>query len=212
VTSQRTHVRVGVFVLAAVVVIVGVIVTFGGMHWFEARDHYAVELRESVTGLETGATVSFDGIAVGRVDSINVSPTDLGAVRVELSVKAGTPVHTDTVAYVTMAGLTGLKTIFDTGKLALIQRTGYENSSRSHFQGTDIWSTANVANTQGAGWLGRYLDSLPSPVDPLVGWSTTRDMVRESRKQRHEKRSLSDLKELDAPAEPADDSSDTPSR
>jgi len=111
VTSQRTHVRVGVFVLAAVVVIVGVIVTFGGMHWFEARDHYAVELRESVTGLETGATVSFDGIAVGRVDSINVSPTDLGEVRVELSVKAGTPVHTDTVAYVTMAGLTGLKTI-----------------------------------------------------------------------------------------------------
>jgi uncharacterized protein (DUF1501 family) len=72
--------------------------------------------------------------------------------------------------------LTGLKTIFDTGKLALIQRTGYENSSRSHFQGTDIWSTANVANTQGPGWLGRYLDTLPSPVDPLVGWSTTRDV------------------------------------
>jgi uncharacterized protein (DUF1501 family) len=72
--------------------------------------------------------------------------------------------------------LTGLKTIFDSGKLALIQRTGYENSSRSHFQGTDIWSTANVANTQGAGWLGRYLDTLPSPVDPLVGWSTTRDV------------------------------------
>ena len=74
--------------------------------------------------------------------------------------------------------LTGLKTIFDTGKLALIQRTGYENSSRSHFQGTDIWSTANPGNTQGAGWLGRYLDTLPSPVDPLVGWSTTRDVPR----------------------------------
>ena len=57
--------------------------------------------------------------------------------------------------------LTGLKTIFDTGQLALIQRTGYENSSRSHFQGTDIWSTANTANTQGPGWLGRYLDTLP---------------------------------------------------
>jgi uncharacterized protein (DUF1501 family) len=72
--------------------------------------------------------------------------------------------------------LAGLKSIFDTGKLALIQRTGYENSSRSHFQGTDIWSTANVSNTQGAGWLGRYLDTLPSPVDPLIGWSTTRDV------------------------------------
>jgi uncharacterized protein (DUF1501 family) len=72
--------------------------------------------------------------------------------------------------------LTGLKRIFDSGKLALIQRTGYENSSRSHFQGTDIWSTANVANTQGPGWLGRYLDTIPSPVDALVGWSTTRDV------------------------------------
>ncbi len=72
--------------------------------------------------------------------------------------------------------LTGLKRIFDRGQLALIQRTGYENSSRSHFQGTDIWSTANVANTQGPGWLGRYLDTIPSPVDALVGWSTTRDV------------------------------------
>ena len=72
--------------------------------------------------------------------------------------------------------LTGLKSIFDSGRLALIQRTGYENSSRSHFQGTDIWSTANTANTQGPGWLGRYLDTIPSPVDPLVGWSTMRDM------------------------------------
>src|SRR6187549_1401586 len=72
--------------------------------------------------------------------------------------------------------LTGLKTIFDSGRLALIQRTGYANSSRSHFQGTDIWATANTANTQGAGWLGRYLDTLPSPVDPLIGWSTVRDI------------------------------------
>jgi len=72
--------------------------------------------------------------------------------------------------------LTGLRTIFNAGNLALIQRTGYENSSRSHFQGTDIWATANVGNTQGAGWLGRYLDTLPSPVDPLIGWSTVRDV------------------------------------
>src|SRR5205823_13834764 len=68
--------------------------------------------------------------------------------------------------------LTGLKQIFDQGRLAFVQRTGYENQSRSHFQGTDIWSTADPANPQGLGWVGRYLDSLPSPVDPLVGWNT----------------------------------------
>jgi len=69
--------------------------------------------------------------------------------------------------------LTGLKQIFDQGRLALIQRTGYENQSRSHFLGTDIWSTADPANSQALGWVGRYLDSLPSPVDALVGWNTT---------------------------------------
>src|SRR5436190_18227469 len=34
--------------------------------------------------------------------------------------------------------LTGLRTIYNSGQLALIQRTGYQNSSRSHFEGTDI--------------------------------------------------------------------------
>jgi len=72
--------------------------------------------------------------------------------------------------------LTGLRQIFDAGDLAIIQRTGYPNSSRSHFLGTDIWSTANPANSSGAGWLGRYLDALPDPVDPLVGWSTVREL------------------------------------
>ena len=69
--------------------------------------------------------------------------------------------------------LTGLKQIFDQGRLALIQRTGYENQSRSHFLGTDIWSSGDPNNSAAPGWLGRYLDSLPSPVDPLVGWNTT---------------------------------------
>ena len=72
--------------------------------------------------------------------------------------------------------LTGLQSIFNEGRLAILQRTGYQNSSRSHFQGTDIWSTANPANSAGAGWLGRYLDVLPPPVDPLAGWSTLRDL------------------------------------
>lgn len=71
--------------------------------------------------------------------------------------------------------LGGLKTIFDAGKLAVVQRTGYENSSRSHFQGFDIYGTANPSDASGTGWLGRYLDSLPSPVDPLVGWNTSRE-------------------------------------
>jgi uncharacterized protein (DUF1501 family) len=71
--------------------------------------------------------------------------------------------------------LTGLKDIFHQGRLALIQRVGYENSSRSHFFGTDIWSTANPSTSVGSGWVGRYLATLPPPLDPLVAWNTTGD-------------------------------------
>jgi uncharacterized protein (DUF1501 family) len=74
--------------------------------------------------------------------------------------------------------LTGLKNVFDAGRLAVIQRTGYQNQSRSHFTGFDIWGTANPGNSQGTGWLGRYLDSLSQPVDPLVAWNTQRETPR----------------------------------
>src|SRR5687767_14128048 len=74
--------------------------------------------------------------------------------------------------------LTGLKSIFDAGRLAIVQRTGYPNSSRSHFQGIDIWSTGDPSSQQGTGWLGRYLDTLPSPMDPLTAWSTVRETPR----------------------------------
>jgi uncharacterized protein (DUF1501 family) len=73
--------------------------------------------------------------------------------------------------------LTGLKSIFDAGRLAIVQRTGYANQSRSHFTGFDIWGTANAQNTSGTGWLGRYLDTLSNP-DPLVAWNTQRETPR----------------------------------
>ena len=74
--------------------------------------------------------------------------------------------------------LTGLKAIFDGGRLAIVQRTGYANQSRSHFTGFDIWGTASPDGSQATGWLGRYLDSMATPVDPLVAWNTQRETPR----------------------------------
>ena len=76
--------------------------------------------------------------------------------------------------------LTGMRTIFNAGRMAIIQRTGYANSSRSHFQGTDIWSTGDPSSPQGSGWLGRYLDTLPSPVDSADGDSPVSPAVSPS--------------------------------
>jgi uncharacterized protein (DUF1501 family) len=74
--------------------------------------------------------------------------------------------------------LTGVREIFNQGRLAIVQRTGYQNSSRSHFEGTDIWNTADPQSPQGLGWLGKYLDTLPRPVDALAAWNTVRETPR----------------------------------
>ena len=74
--------------------------------------------------------------------------------------------------------LTGLREIFNEGRLAVIQRTGYPNASRSHFQETDIMGTADPNSPTGPGWLGRYLDTLRGPVDALTGWSAARETPR----------------------------------
>ena len=72
--------------------------------------------------------------------------------------------------------LAGLRGIFDAGRLAVIQRTGYPNSSRSHFQGLDIWGTASPDLSTAEGWLGRYLETVP--LDALSGWSATQELPR----------------------------------
>ena len=74
--------------------------------------------------------------------------------------------------------LGGLSNAFNEGRLAIVQRTGYQNSSRSHFEATDIFGTANPQSASGSGWLGRYLDTLPRPIDSLAAWNTTSDTPR----------------------------------
>ncbi len=55
--------------------------------------------------------------------------------------------------------MTGMKTLFNEGKLQVIQSVGYPSPNFSHFRATDIWLTASDANqTLNSGWTGRYLN------------------------------------------------------
>lgn len=60
--------------------------------------------------------------------------------------------------------MTGFKSLYDKGKLNIIQGVGYINHNRSHFKSTDLWltggdGTAGNFNLQ-SGWMGRYLDAV----------------------------------------------------
>src|SRR5688572_1682744 len=101
--------------------------------------------------------------------------------RPNIAVPAGSVLQVGTDANGKSLGLhprlTALRDIFNDGRLAIIQRTGYDNSSRSHFQGLDIWGTAAPSSPSGVGWLGRYLETV-RPATALSGWSATRELPR----------------------------------
>ncbi|MDX2079194.1 MAG: DUF1501 domain-containing protein [Terrimicrobiaceae bacterium] len=68
--------------------------------------------------------------------------------------------------------LSGLRGLYDAGRLAVVQGVGYPNPNRSHFRSTEIWQTAVDADRiSTTGWLGRYFDSCCEGADPAVGVS-----------------------------------------
>ena len=57
--------------------------------------------------------------------------------------------------------MTGVKSMFEEGKLGIVQAAGYPNQNRSHFRSTDIWTSGSPAEQfWTTGWLGRYMDGL----------------------------------------------------
>jgi uncharacterized protein (DUF1501 family) len=56
--------------------------------------------------------------------------------------------------------LAPIKSMFDDGKMAIVQGVGYPNPNRSHFRAMDIWNTAEPEKEViRDGWLGRYFDN-----------------------------------------------------
>lgn len=55
--------------------------------------------------------------------------------------------------------MSGLKSLFDDGKMSVVHSVGYPNQNRSHFRSTDIWQTGSEADEfLTTGWLGRFFE------------------------------------------------------
>jgi len=71
--SNPNYFRLGVFVLAAIGILIAVILIFGGGKIFQRSFMVETYLKQSVTGLDTGAAVRFRGVKVGQVTMIGLS-------------------------------------------------------------------------------------------------------------------------------------------
>jgi uncharacterized protein (DUF1501 family) len=64
--------------------------------------------------------------------------------------------------------LTGLKSLYDAGHLAIIEGVGYPDGVRSHFKSFDVWHTASTeGRAVGEGWIPRLVrDAFPKDQSP----------------------------------------------
>ena len=83
--------------------------------------------------------------------------------------------------------MTGMQTLFNEGKLGIVQAVGYPQPNFSHFRATDIWmSAADSTQVLTSGWGGRYLNyeypnfptgyptsSMPDPLGIQIGSVTS---------------------------------------
>jgi uncharacterized protein (DUF1501 family) len=66
--------------------------------------------------------------------------------------------------------LKGIKSLYDAGKVAIVQGVGYSNPSFSHFDSIRVWETADPARKTQDGWLGAAIaKNYDSAGHPLVG-------------------------------------------
>lgn len=89
-SMKKNALLTGLFVLGALVLIVGAVLLLGGGDLFEKRLRAVVYFQGSVRGLYVGAPVTFRGVKVGEVDGIDidVDPASL-ATRIPVSLSIG---------------------------------------------------------------------------------------------------------------------------
>lgn len=71
--SNPNYFRLGVFVLAAIGVLLAVILIFGSGQIFKKSFYVETYIKQSVTGLDAGASVRFSGVKIGQVTMIGLS-------------------------------------------------------------------------------------------------------------------------------------------
>lgn len=106
--TRASYVLVGAFVLLMVAAAGLFVVWLGRYQAEEGFAFYDVFFYESVSGLQNGGVVRYQGVEVGRVEDIRIDPEDIQRVRARIRVERGTPIREGATATLELQGITGL--------------------------------------------------------------------------------------------------------
>ena len=76
---------------------------------------YRVYMNESVSGLYLDAPVKYRGVEIGKVNNIKLNPGEPGQVQLTLDIESSVPIKADTIAVLTVQGMTGIAFVDLTG-------------------------------------------------------------------------------------------------
>ena len=108
--SQR--IRLGIFVSLSMAALIISLIIIIAPKLFEEHDIYLIAFEDvSVTGLQEGSAVKYQGLQVGYVSDIRIDPDNSRTVILEVSLDQGVPIKVDTRAEINFLGITGLKLI-----------------------------------------------------------------------------------------------------
>jgi phospholipid/cholesterol/gamma-HCH transport system substrate-binding protein len=108
--TRSNHILVGGIVLAMVVALLGFIIWLSQVSG-ETRKEYDIFFNQAVDGLARGTAVTFNGVPVGQIESINLEPNNPQFVRVRIAVADDTPILQGTTATIQGVGFTGVSQI-----------------------------------------------------------------------------------------------------
>ncbi len=108
--TRSNHLLVGGIVLGLLVALVVFIVWLSQVAGDDQKS-YDIFFQQTVEGLAKGSAVTFSGVPVGQVESINLEPENPDFVRVRIKVREDTPVLQGTTATIRGVGFTGVSQI-----------------------------------------------------------------------------------------------------
>ncbi len=128
--TRANYILIGAFTLA------GILGAFGFFLWlakFEVTRQYAYYdvLFDNVSGLSAAGGVSYNGLPVGQVISLNLDEDDPSKVRVRIEVDADIPVTEETIAQLQSLGVTGVGYVELTGGSASAARLPQDSVIKS---------------------------------------------------------------------------------
>ncbi|MGK2284607.1 MlaD family protein [Pedomonas sp. V897] len=115
--TKANHVLIGAFVLALIGVLFVFVLWLARVDRADAKE-YDIFFQDSVTGLDVGSDVRFNGVPIGQVKRIALFPNDPRRVRVRVSITEEAPILEGTTATLEPLGVTGLVIVQLSGTMA----------------------------------------------------------------------------------------------